>query len=42
MELYHHLVDPEAWHLLQMYSIVVEVGGLRWASPVVNSVLTRV
>lgn len=43
IELYYHLVDPEAQHLLQMYSIVVEdVGGPRWASAVVNSVLTRV
>lgn len=24
MELYYHLVDDEAQHLLQMYSIVVE------------------
>lgn len=45
MELYHHLVGPEPQHLLvnlQYYGRGAVVGGLRRASPVVNSVLTRV
>ncbi len=45
MELYCHLVDGEAQHLQiagVQYCSGAAVGGLRWASPVVNIVLTRV
>lgn len=39
VEVLHHLVDSEVHQLLH---IAEGVGGLRWASSVVNSALTRV